>query len=222
MLGKCGTGSIKCSDKLQKARKAIILETRVAILAMSTTVSSSAVRQLTGCVWQLHHAWDRLLWHHTGGLLLLFGSSHTEKHHCLSTTMWAQRVWDGCTFCLLLYSVRRSGIKPRFGRFRLREKIRSVRLHARHCHLCYALSTQGRVSVTEAVIIPRKIGKVSPQVPITEKGKMPEAPSHWGILRGIVGHLYPRISISICCIWIYTSIQMKRTSFQSSVRTTET
>ena len=54
-------------------------------------------------------------------------------------------------------STRASCVKPGFGRFRSRERMRNVRLHARHYHLCYALSTQRRVSVTEAVIIPRKI-----------------------------------------------------------------
>ena len=46
--------------------------------------------------------------------------------------------------------------------------MRNVRLHARHNHLCYVLSTQRWVPEPEAVIIPRKISiiplQVSPQI----------------------------------------------------------
>ena len=41
---------------------------------------------------------------------------------------------------------------------------------------CYALSTQRRVSVTEAVIIPRKISIIPPQVFPTSRGKTAGAP----------------------------------------------
>ena len=51
-------------------------------------------------------------------------------------------------------SARASCVKPGSGRFRLRKRVRNVHLHARHYHLCYALSTQRRVSVMEAVILP--------------------------------------------------------------------
>ena len=43
--------------------------------------------------------------------------------------------------------------KPRFGSLKGRKRVRN----AGHYHLCYVLSTQRQVSVTEAVIIPRKI-----------------------------------------------------------------
>ena len=40
MLGKCTTISIKCSDKLQKARKAIILKPKLVVLTNRATSSS--------------------------------------------------------------------------------------------------------------------------------------------------------------------------------------
>ena len=83
----------------------------------------------------------------------------------------------------IMDSTRASCVKPGFGRFRSRKRMRNVRLHARHYHLCYALSTQRRVSVTEAVIIPRKISIIPPQVSPTSRGKMPKAPPLWRILR---------------------------------------
>ena len=65
----------------------------------------------------------------------------------------------------------------------MREKMRNVCLLARHYHLCYALSTQRRVPDTEAVIIPRKISIIPPQVSPTNRGKTPKAPSLWRILK---------------------------------------
>ena len=53
----------------------------------------------------------------------------------------------------------------------------------RHYHLCYVLSTQRRVSVTEAIIIPGKISIIPPQVSPASRGKMPKAPMLWRILR---------------------------------------
>ncbi|MPC42168.1 hypothetical protein E2C01_035782 [Portunus trituberculatus] len=47
--------------------------------------------------------------------------------------------------------------------------MRNVRLHARHYHLCYAVSSQRWVSDTETVITPEKISKIPPQVPPTDK-----------------------------------------------------
>ncbi|MPC37016.1 hypothetical protein E2C01_030487 [Portunus trituberculatus] len=60
--------------------------------------------------------------------------------------------------------------------------MRSVCLHARHYHLCYAFSTQRWVSDMETVIIPGKISIIPPLVPPTGRGKIPEAPPCWGIL----------------------------------------
>ena len=68
------------------------------------------------------------------------------------------------------------------GRFRSRKRMRNVRLHARHYHLCYVLSTQRWVPDTEVVIIPRKISIISPQVSPTSRGKAPKAPPLWRIL----------------------------------------
>ena len=65
----------------------------------------------------------------------------------------------------VMYSMRTGCVKPRFGGFRTRERVRNVRLHARHYHLYYAFCTQRRVSDTEAVVIPRKVSIVAPQVP---------------------------------------------------------
>ena len=80
-------------------------------------------------------------------------------------------------------SKRASSVKPGFVRFRSRKRVRNVRLHARHYHLCYALSTQRRVLDTEAVIIPRKISTIPLQVSLTSKGKSSKAPPLWRILR---------------------------------------
>ena len=75
--------------------------------------------------------------------------------------------------------------QARFGRFRSRKRVRNVRFRARHYHLCYALSalsTQRRVSITETLIIPRKISIIPPQVSQTSRGKTPKAPPLWRIL----------------------------------------
>ncbi|MPC69950.1 hypothetical protein E2C01_064182 [Portunus trituberculatus] len=81
-----------------------------------------------------------------------------------------------------MYSTRTSCVKPRFRMFRLREKMRNVRLHARHYHPCYAFSTKRWVFDTKTVIIQGKISIIPPQVPPSSRGKTPEAPSLWGIL----------------------------------------
>ena len=88
-----------------------------------------------------------------------------------------------CAPSLIMDSTRANCVKPGFGRFRSRKRVRNVRLHARHYHLCYALSTQRRVSVTESVIIPGKISIIPPQVCLTSRGKIPKAPPLWRILR---------------------------------------
>ncbi|MPD00229.1 hypothetical protein E2C01_095689 [Portunus trituberculatus] len=58
--------------------------------------------------------------------------------------------------------------------------MRNVRLHARHYHLCYAFNTKKWVSDTETVNIPGNITIISPQVPPSGRGKMPEASLLWG------------------------------------------
>ncbi|MPC39496.1 hypothetical protein E2C01_033034 [Portunus trituberculatus] len=83
----------------------------------------------------------------------------------------------------IMYSTRAGCVKPRFRRFRLRKRMKNVRLYARHYHLRYAFSTQRWVSDTKTVIIPRKISIISPQVPPTGRGKTPEEPPFWRILR---------------------------------------
>ena len=77
-------------------------------------------------------------------------------------------------------STRASCVKPGFRKFGSRKRVRYVSLHVRHC---YALSTQRRVSVTEAVILPRKISIISRQVSPTSRGKKPKAPPLWIIPR---------------------------------------
>ena len=93
----------------------------------------------------------------------------------------AQVPFEGHLF--IMDSTRASYVEPWFGRFRSRKRVRNIRLHARHYHLCYALSTQRRVSVTEAVIIPRKISTIPPQVSLTSIGKTPKASPLWRILK---------------------------------------
>ena len=83
----------------------------------------------------------------------------------------------------IIDSTRTSCVKSGFGRFRSREIMRNVRLHARHYHLCYALSTQRRVRDTKTVVILRKIRIISPQVTPTSRGKTPKAPPLWRVLR---------------------------------------
>ncbi|MPC62452.1 hypothetical protein E2C01_056537 [Portunus trituberculatus] len=63
-----------------------------------------------------------------------------------------------------MYSMRTGCIKPRFGRFKFKERLRNVCLHARHYDLCYELSTKRWVSDMETVIILGKISIISPQV----------------------------------------------------------
>ncbi|MPC09806.1 hypothetical protein E2C01_002424 [Portunus trituberculatus] len=76
----------------------------------------------------------------------------------------------------IIYNTRTGWVKPRFKRFRLRKRVRNVRLHARHYHLLYAFSTKIWVYDTETVIIPGKISIIPPKVPPTGKGKTPKAP----------------------------------------------
>ncbi|MPC44961.1 hypothetical protein E2C01_038643 [Portunus trituberculatus] len=85
----------------------------------------------------------------------------------------------------IMYRTRTGCVKPRFRRFRLREKMRNLRLYARHYHLCYAFSTRRWVSDTETVIIIWKISIIPPQVPPTYRGKTAEVPLLWGILRNV-------------------------------------
>ena len=49
--------------------------------------------------------------------------------------------------------------------------MRNARLHARHHHFCYALSTQRWAPDTEAAIIPKKISIIPPQVSQLAKAK---------------------------------------------------
>ena len=68
-----------------------------------------------------------------------------------------------------MYHLRTSCVKPKLERFRLKEKVRNVLLHAGHNHLCCALSIQRWVSDSELVIIPGKINIIPPQV-LPERG----------------------------------------------------
>ena len=63
-----------------------------------------------------------------------------------------------------MYSVTIGCVKLRFGTFRLRERVRNLRLPARYYHFCYALSTQRWVSDTETATIPGNISIIPPQV----------------------------------------------------------
>ncbi|MPC48294.1 hypothetical protein E2C01_042062 [Portunus trituberculatus] len=79
----------------------------------------------------------------------------------------------------IMYSTRTGCVKPKFRRFRLRKRMRNVRLHARYFHLCYAFSTQRWVSDTEAVIISGKSSIIPPQVPTAGRGKTTETSPLW-------------------------------------------
>ena len=103
-----------------------------------------------------------------------------KKH--MTLTWWKAQV-HFVGHLSIMDSTRASCVKPGFGRFRSRERMRNVRLHARHYHLCYALSTQRWIPDTEAVIISRKIGIIPPQVSPTRRDKTPKAPPLWRILR---------------------------------------
>ena len=61
--------------------------------------------------------------------------------------------------------------------------MRNVRLHGRHYHLCYALTTQRWVPDTEAVVITREVSIILLQVSLTSRAITPKAPSLWRILR---------------------------------------
>src|ERR1700755_1702264 len=61
-------------------------------------------------------------------------------------------------------SARTSRVKPRFVRFSRRERKWNVRLHARENHLGNAFDTLRRTPPMEAIIIPREIKEVQPQV----------------------------------------------------------
>src|ERR1700755_2964722 len=61
-------------------------------------------------------------------------------------------------------STRTSRVKPRFVRFSRREIIWNVRLHARENHLGSAFCTLRGTPYTKAIIIPREIEEVRPQV----------------------------------------------------------
>ena len=58
-------------------------------------------------------------------------------------------------------SMRTSRVKPGLLSFYIRESMRNVMLHARDNHLFYAFGTKRRISDMEAIIIPRKISRVS-------------------------------------------------------------
>ena len=81
-------------------------------------------------------------------------------------------------------STRTSRVKPRLVRFGGRERMWNVCLHGIDYHLCYAFGTKRRISVTEAIIIPREISKVPPQVLPPSRGKMPIASPLWWVLGG--------------------------------------
>ncbi|MPC51158.1 hypothetical protein E2C01_044998 [Portunus trituberculatus] len=76
-----------------------------------------------------------------------------------------------------MYSTRTVCVKPRLTRFRLRQRMRNVRLHARHYHLCYVFSTQICVSDTETITIAGKISIIPPQVASSGRGRMPRGTS---------------------------------------------
>src|SRR6201990_2407699 len=61
-------------------------------------------------------------------------------------------------------SSRTSRVKPRFVRFSRRERKWNVRLHARENHLGNAFCTLRGTPPMEAIIIPREIEEVRPQV----------------------------------------------------------
>ena len=63
------------------------------------------------------------------------------------------------------------GEEPRFGILRLRERARNVSLHDRHYNLCYALSTQRCISITETVVIPGKISIIPSRDILTGRSK---------------------------------------------------
>ena len=78
---------------------------------------------------------------------------------------------------------RTSRVKPELFSFNIRESMRNVLLHARDNHLCYALGTKIRISDMEAIIIPRKIRIVLPQILPLSRVEMPEVPLLRRILR---------------------------------------
>ncbi|MPC36767.1 hypothetical protein E2C01_030235 [Portunus trituberculatus] len=92
----------------------------------------------------------------------------------------------------IMYSTRTGCIKPRCRRFRLRKRVRNVRLHARHYYLCYAFSTQRWVSDSKTVI--RKISIIPPQGLPNGRGKTPEAPL---LLGGGIGEIEQDIEMGL-------------------------
>ena len=73
-----------------------------------------------------------------------------------------------------MYSTRKGCVKPKFERFRLRERVRvrNVCLHARHYHSAHRNEYE-----MKAVVILRKISKIPPQVLKNGRDKTPEAPT---------------------------------------------
>ena len=83
----------------------------------------------------------------------------------------------------IIDSTRISRAKPVLFSFSIRESRRNVYLHARDNHLGYALCPKRRISDIEAIIIPRKIRTVLPQILPLSRVEMPEAPLHRRVLR---------------------------------------
>lgn len=78
---------------------------------------------------------------------------------------WSAKALVPFVSCLSIFdSSRTSVIKPRLFSMRNRESTWNVCLHSRDNHLCDALGTHRGVSLLEAIIIPREIRKVHPQV----------------------------------------------------------
>ena len=65
----------------------------------------------------------------------------------------------------------------------LEKNVKNVWLHARDNHLCYVLGTKRKIFDMEAIIIPRKVRIVLPQVLPLSRAKMPEAPPLRRVLR---------------------------------------
>lgn len=108
-----------------------------------------------------------------------------------------------------MYSTKTGCVKARFGRFWSRERVRNVHLCARHCHLGHELGTLTRhtaqnfqgepITLMKKIIVALMLYRsltrnqksfqgislyiIPPQVSPTRRGKVPEAPSFWGMLR---------------------------------------
>ena len=61
-------------------------------------------------------------------------------------------------------STRTSRFKPGLFSFNIKESMRNIQLHARDNHIYYTLGTKRRIPEMKAIIIPRKIRMVLPQV----------------------------------------------------------